>query len=42
VHLLAPSRRPLQVTQDLPGFWVRHYPTLRREMQRRYPKHRWP
>lgn len=42
VHLLAPNRRPVQVTQDLPGFWERHYPALRRQLQRRYPKHHWP
>jgi ATP-dependent helicase HrpB len=42
VHLLAPNRRPVQVTQDLPGFWERHYPALRRQLQRRYPKHSWP
>ncbi|MBZ5497006.1 MAG: ATP-dependent helicase HrpB [Acidobacteriia bacterium] len=42
VHLLAPNRRPVQVTQDLPGFWARHYPVLRRQLQRRYPKHFWP
>jgi ATP-dependent helicase HrpB len=42
VHLLAPNRRPVQVTQDLPGFWKRHYPELRRQLQRRYPKHPWP
>jgi ATP-dependent helicase HrpB len=42
VHLLAPNRRPVQVTQDLPGFWERHYPALHRQLQRRYPKHFWP
>jgi len=26
VRLLAPNRRPVQVTQDLAGFWERHYP----------------
>ena len=42
LHLLAPNQRPLQVTQDLPGFWQRHYPDLRRQLMRRYPKHGWP
>ncbi len=42
VHLLAPNGRAVQVTQDLAGFWKRHYPTLRRELQRRYPRHAWP
>jgi ATP-dependent helicase HrpB len=42
VHLLAPSGRAVQVTQDLAGFWQRHYPAIRRELERRYPKHAWP
>ena len=41
-HLLAPNGRAVQITQDLEGFWERHYPTIRRELQRRYPKHAWP
>jgi ATP-dependent helicase HrpB len=42
VHLLAPNNRAVQVTQDLAGFWERHYPSIRKELQRRYPKHKWP
>ena len=42
VHLLAPNRRPVQVTTDLAGFWQRLYPQVRRELSRRYPKHKWP
>jgi ATP-dependent helicase HrpB len=42
LHLLAPSQRPVQVTTDLPGFWSRHYPQVRRELSRRYPRHAWP
>ena len=42
VHLLAPNHRPVQVTTDLAGFWKRLYPQLRRELMRRYPKHKWP
>ncbi|HEY4242821.1 MAG TPA: ATP-dependent helicase HrpB [Kofleriaceae bacterium] len=42
LHLLAPNQRPVQVTQDLPGFWVRHYPALRKQLMRRYPRHPWP
>ncbi|MBE0658182.1 MAG: ATP-dependent helicase HrpB [Bryobacteraceae bacterium] len=42
VHLLAPSYRPVQVTSDLEGFWERHYPAIRKELMRRYPKHKWP
>ena len=42
VHLLAPNQRPMQTTTDLAGFWQRLYPQLRRELGRRYPKHKWP
>ena len=42
LHLLAPNGRAVQVTQDLKGFWTNHYPAIRRELMRRYPKHRWP
>ena len=42
VHLLAPNGRAVQVTSDLAGFWERHYPSIRRELKRRYPKHAWP
>jgi ATP-dependent helicase HrpB len=41
-HLLAPNGRAVQVTRDLTGFWERHYPGIRRELQRRYPRHAWP
>jgi ATP-dependent helicase HrpB len=42
LHLLAPNQRPVQVTQDLAGFWQRNYPQLRKELGRRYPRHSWP
>ncbi|HEX8098086.1 MAG TPA: ATP-dependent helicase C-terminal domain-containing protein, partial [Pyrinomonadaceae bacterium] len=42
LHLLAPSRRPVQVTTDLAGFWARDYARVRRELGRRYPRHAWP
>jgi ATP-dependent helicase HrpB len=42
VHLLAPNGRAVQVTSDLAGFWQRHYASIRKELQRRYPKHSWP
>ena len=42
LHLLAPNQRPVQVTTDLPGFWVKHYPGLRKQLMRRYPRHAWP
>jgi len=41
VHLLAPSQRPVQITQDLAGFWRDHYPRVKQELQRKYPKHEW-
>jgi ATP-dependent helicase HrpB len=41
-HLLAPNGRAQQVTQDLVGFWERHYPAIRRELMRNYPRHPWP
>ena len=42
IHLLAPNQRPVQTTSDLAGFWQRLYPQVRRELSRRYPKHKWP
>lgn len=42
LHLLAPNRRAVQVTNDLDGFWTRHYAEVRKELRRRYPKHHWP
>ncbi|MGC3997757.1 MAG: ATP-dependent helicase C-terminal domain-containing protein [Anaeromyxobacter sp.] len=42
LHLLAPNGRAQQVTTDLAGFWDRHYPAIRRELCRRYPRHAWP
>lgn len=42
LHLQAPNRRAVQVTTDLAGFWERHYPALRKELGRRYPRHPWP
>lgn len=41
LHILAPSNRPVQITQDLAGFWKEHYPKLKKELQRKYPKHEW-
>ena len=42
VHLLAPNKRPVQVTTDLASFWKNLYPQVRRELGRRYPRHSWP
>ena len=41
IHVLAPNMRPVQVTSDLPRFWSEHYPKIKSELQRRYPKHEW-
>lgn len=42
LHLLAPSRRPQQITDDLEGFWRGSYEQVRRELKGRYVKHDWP
>ena len=42
LELLAPSHRPVQVTTDLASFWRTHYPSLKKELSRRYPRHDWP
>ena len=41
VHILAPNMRPVQITQDLAGFWKEQYPHVKQELQRKYPKHQW-
>ena len=40
--LLSPANRPVQVTQDLGGFWQGSWSEVRKEMAGRYPKHDWP
>ncbi|MBB1417721.1 ATP-dependent helicase HrpB [Pseudoalteromonas sp. SG43-7] len=42
MELLSPARRPLQLTQDLAGFWQTSYREVQKEMKGRYPKHFWP
>lgn len=42
LHLLSPARRPVQVTQDLKGFWNSGYQQVKKELKGRYPKHPWP
>lgn len=42
VHLLSPANRPVQITDDLRGFWERGYPEVRKELLGRYPRHHWP
>lgn len=42
IHLLSPAGRPLQITQDLAGFWRSSYHDVKKDMKGRYPKHPWP
>nr|HMQ23608.1 ATP-dependent helicase C-terminal domain-containing protein [Planctomycetota bacterium] len=42
IELLGPNYRPVQITSDLEGFWLRTYKSVRAELRRRYPKHAWP
>ncbi len=42
IELLAPNGRAVQVTRDLGGFWERAYPSVRKELMRKYPRHAWP
>ena len=42
LHLLAPNGRVQQITDDLASFWKNTYPTVRKELRGRYPKHAWP
>ncbi len=42
LHLLSPARRPVQITQDLKGFWNSGYQQVKKELKGRYPKHPWP
>ena len=41
IQVLAPSNRPVQVTENLAVFWRETYPQLKQQLQRRYPKHEW-
>jgi ATP-dependent helicase HrpB len=42
LHLLSPAQRPMQITQDLRGFWEGAYHAVKKELRGRYPKHHWP
>lgn len=42
MELLSPGFKPVQLTQDMHGFWTSTYFEVRKELRRRYPKHRWP
>jgi len=41
VHILTPGMKPIQVTQDLANFWREHYPKIKSELARKYPRHLW-
>jgi ATP-dependent helicase HrpB len=41
VHILTPGMKPIQVTQDIANFWREHYPKIKSELARKYPKHFW-
>jgi ATP-dependent helicase HrpB len=41
LEILAPNMRPVQVTEDLAGFWENLYPTVKQQLSKRYPKHEW-
>ena len=40
-EILAPSRRPVQITRDLDYFWKNSYADVKKELKGRYPKHEW-
>lgn len=42
MELLSPGFKPVQLTQDMAGFWRDTYFEVRKELRRRYPKHPWP
>ena len=41
IEILAPNQRPVQVTDNLESFWTSAYPSIRKELAGRYPKHEW-
>ena len=41
IEVLAPNNRPVQITEDLKSFWDLHYPSLKKALSRKYPKHEW-
>jgi ATP-dependent helicase HrpB len=41
IQVLAPNHRPIQITNDLETFWREAYPKIKKELQRKYPKHEW-
>jgi ATP-dependent helicase HrpB len=41
VRILAPNQRPVQITDDLAGFWTDSYARIKKDLRGRYPKHEW-
>jgi ATP-dependent helicase HrpB len=41
IHILGPNQRSVQVTKDMANFWTEHYPRIKKELQRKYPRHEW-
>ena len=41
IEILGPNRRPIQVTNDLAGFWNNSYEEIKKQLKGRYPKHEW-
>ncbi len=41
LEILAPNMRAVQVTDNLARFWDVHYPEIKQQLARRYPKHEW-
>lgn len=42
IEMLSPGYKPVQLTQDLKSFWANGYFEVKKELKRRYPKHKWP
>ena len=40
--ITSPAGRPIQTTNDLPGFWRGSWRDVVKDMRGRYPKHPWP
>lgn len=41
LEILAPNQRPVQITDNLETFWTSAYPSIKKELAGRYPKHEW-
>lgn len=41
LEILAPNMRPVQLTDSLDAFWTNSYPSIKKELLGRYPKHEW-